>query len=212
MDVTFEVAGKTYVVAEPQATILAENLRILSKSEFAGVSDQAVRLGPDDDWRVGAERLADSIEVALVDGSVGPLTLEGMSADATYVVLRLMVGIDTDGAAGLRDALGVPVPPKDTRLLGAAPAQLSRPEMVELLAILFVLAVLTVVAGIAWTASWYFLAPVIAALLGLRVATTRATGRFAWSMASVAWFGVLLVPAAVVVSLLALLVLAIVKH
>jgi hypothetical protein len=214
VDVTFEVAGKTYVVAEPQATILAENLRILSKSELDAVSDQAVLLGDRRGWRPSAEALADSIEAALVDGQAAPLTLEGMSADATYCVLRVMVGLDTDEATGLRDALGAPVTEhrmRGQRLLMTDPRQLSRSEMIELLTILFVLAVLTIVAGVAWTESWYVLAPVIAALLGIRVATTRSTGRFAWSVASVVWFGILLVPAAVLVALLALLVLAVIR-
>jgi hypothetical protein len=214
VDVTFEVAGKTYVVAEPQATILAENLRILSKSELDAVSDQAVLLGDRRGWRPSAEALADSIEAALVDGQAAPLTLEGMSADATYCVLRVMVGLDTDEATGLRDALGAPVTEhrmRGQRLLMTDPRQLSRSEMIELLTILFVLAVLTIVAGVAWTESWYVLAPVIAALLGIRVATTRSTGRFAWSVASVVWFGILLVPAAVLVALLALLVLTVIR-
>jgi hypothetical protein len=214
VDVTFEVAGKTYVVAEPQATILAENLRILSRSELDAVSDQAVLLGDRRGWRPSAEALADSIEAALVDGQAAPLTLEGMSADATYCVLRVMVGLDTDEATGLRDALGAPVTEhrmRGQRLLMTDPRQLSRSEMIELLTILFVLAVLTIVAGVAWTESWYVLAPVIAALLGIRVATTRSTGRFAWSVASVVWFGILLVPAAVLVALLALLVLAVIR-
>ena len=55
------------------------------------------------------------------------------------------------------------------------------------------------------------LAPVIAALIGLRVATTRASGRFAWSIASVLWFAALLLPAAVLVTLVALLVVSIIR-
>ncbi len=70
---------------------------------------------------------------------------------------------------------------------------------------------MTIIAGIAWTGTWYVLAPVIAALLGLRVATTRASGRIAWSIASVFWFYVLLAPAAVLVALVALLVVSIFK-
>ena len=129
----------------------------------------------------GAQSLADSIESALVADRSEPLHLEGGAADATYCVLRLMVGLDNEGAAaaGLRDALGTPVPtepaPRPPRT-GATLRQLSRPEMVELLIILFVLAVLTVVLGIAWTGTWWVLAPVIAALIGLRVATTRTSG------------------------------------
>jgi hypothetical protein len=84
--------------------------------------------------------------------------------------------------------------------------------MLELLVILFVLAVLTVVAGVEWTGTWYILAPVIAGLVGLRVATTVATGRFAWTFASVLWFVVLLVPAAVLVTLLGLLVVTILQQ
>ena len=212
--VTFEVEGHRYEIADPQAGILAENLRVLSQSELVGASEPAVRLKPDRDWREGAQSLADSIEAALGDRRPEPLHLEGGAADATYCVLRLMVGLDNEGAAtaGLRDALGTPVPiepaPRSPRS-GATLRQLSRPEMVEMLVILFVLAVLTIVLGIAWTGTWWVLAPVIAALVGLRVATTRTSGRFAWSIASVIWFAVLLVPAAVLVTLLGLLVAAI---
>jgi hypothetical protein len=213
--VSFEVAGTSYLVSEPQAVILAENLRILSKSDFASATRPAALIGRDDDWRLSAEALADSIEKALVDGSQVPLSLEGGSADATYCVLRLMVGADIDGAAGLRDALGAPVSVgRAARALAimrpVATRQLSRAEMLELLVILFVLAVLTTIAGVEWTGTWYILAPVIAGLLGLRVATTLATGRFAWTFASVLWFSVLMVPAAVLVILGGLLVVAIV--
>jgi hypothetical protein len=212
--VTFEVEGRKYEIADPQATILAENLRVLSQSELVGASEPAVRLKPDKDWREGAQSLADSIEAALVEDRSEPLHLEGGAADATYCVLRLMVGLDNEGvaAAGLRDALGTPVPTERRPRLprsGAAIRQLSRPEMTELLIILFVLAVLTVVLGFAWTSTWWVLAPVIAALIGLRVATTRTSGRFAWSVATVVWFAVLLVPAAVLVTLVGLLVVTI---
>jgi hypothetical protein len=210
--VTFDVKGRRYELGEKQATILAENLRVLSKSEFVPASEPA--LSTNDDWRPGAQQLADSIEAALVSGRREPLRLEGGAADATYCVLRLMAGMDTDGRAGLRDALGVPVADRSrlARFPGAEPLRhLSRPEMLELLIILFVLAVLTVVAGIAWTGTWWVLAPVIAALLGIRVATTRASGRLAWSVASVIWWGILLVPAAVLVTLVALLIVAIIN-
>ena len=213
---TFEVGGRIYVVAEPQATILAENLRILSKSEFASASEPAALLGADGDWRRPAQELADSIEAALVDGRTTPLHLEGGAADATYCVLRLMVGLDTNGGAGLRDALGAPVTTTTTTAIAQRrPAMsdplghLSRPELLELLVILFVLAVLTVVLGFAWTRTWWVLAPVIAGLLGLRVATTRTSGRLAWTVASVVWWGIFLVPAAVLVTLVGLLVVAI---
>jgi hypothetical protein len=211
VSVTFEVEGRKYEIAGPQATILPDNLRVLSQSELAGASEPAVRLKPDHDWREGAQSLADSIESALLADGSEALHLEGGAADATYCVLRLMVGLDNEGAAaaGLRDALGTPVPtepaPRPPRT-GATLRQLSRPEMVELLIILFVLAVLTIVLGIAWTGTWWVLAPVIAALIGLRVATTRTSGRFAWSFASVVWFAILLVPAAVLVTLVGLLV------
>jgi hypothetical protein len=209
VEVTFEVGGKSYSMAEPQATILAENLRVLAKSNLSETSTSAALLESDSDWRPAAQGLADSIEDALVAGESKTLHLEGGAADATYCVLRLMVGADTNGAAGLRDALGAPVePPKRRGIPGSEVRHLSRPELVELLVILFILAVLTIVAGIAWTSTWYLLAPVIAGLLGLRVATTRASGRFAWSVASMLWFLVLLIPAAVLVTLVALLVVS----
>jgi hypothetical protein len=215
--VTFDVAGKTYVIPDPQATILAENLRILSKSEFAASDEPAALTGMGDDWRTGANELADSIESALVDDSPEPLHLEGPAADATYCVLRLMVGLDTNGAAGLRDALGTPVPTTQTRagaaLLGGEPLRhLSRPEMLEWLFVLFGLSILTVVLAIAWTGTWWLTAPIIAVLIGVRVAKTRATGRLAWSVASLVWWGVFLVPAAVLVTIVGLLVAAILKH
>lgn len=216
VDVTFEVGGETYTVAEPQATILAENLRILSRAEFATAAEPAALFGTDDDWRAGAMSVAESIETTLVERSTKPLHLEGGAADATYCVLRLMVGLDTNGATGLRDALGSPVAEDGPPLVASRMAgridplgQLSRPELLELLVILFVLAVLTVVLGFAWTGTWWVLAPVIAALLGLRVATTRTNGRLAWTVASVVWWGIFLVPAAVLVTLVGLLVVAI---
>jgi hypothetical protein len=211
VDVTFEVEGKRYELAERQATILAENLRVLSKSDFTPAADSALLTA--EDWRPAAQELADSIEAALVDGRRDPLELQGGGADATYCVLRLMAGIDRNGGAGLRDALGSPVeqPPAASRSAVQGPRHLSRPELVELLVILFVLAVLTVVAGIAWTGTWWVLAPVVAALIGLRVATTRATGRFAWSVASVLWWAIFLAPAAVLVTLVALLIVAIIR-
>jgi hypothetical protein len=211
--VTFEVAGTTYSISDPQATILAENLRILSKSDFASSSEPAALLGSDEDWRGSAQHLADSIESALVDGGPEPLHLEGGAADATYCVLRLMVGLDTNGAMGLRDALGAPVtePKPRSAIPGGEALRLSRPEMIELLIILFILAVLTVVLGFAWTETWWVLAPVIAILLGIRVATTHATGRFAWSVASVLWWAIFLVPAMVLVIMVGLLVVSIDK-
>jgi hypothetical protein len=209
--VAFEVGGRTYELSERQATILAENLRVLSKSELTPASEQAAVLTAEQDWRPAAQELADSIEAALVDGDERPLRLEGGAADATYCVLRLMAGMDSNGGGGLRDALGTPVESSWGLVrIGERPLRhLSRPELMELLIILFVLAVLTVFAGFAWTGTWWVLAPFIAALLGVRVATTRASGRFAWSVASVLWWAIFLVPAAVLVTLILLLVLAI---
>jgi hypothetical protein len=214
--VTFDVAGKTYSIPDPQATILAENLRILSKSEFAASGEPAALAGMGEDWRSGAEGLADSIEAALVDDNPQPLHLEGPAADATYCVLRLMVGLDTNGAAGLRDALGSPVQSESKTgsvLLGGEPLRhLSRPELLEWLIVLFALSILTVVLAIAWTGTWWLTAPIIAVLIGVRVARTRASGRLAWSVASVIWWGVFLVPAAVLVTVVGLLVVEILKH
>jgi hypothetical protein len=166
-----------------------------------------------EDWRTEAELLADSIEAALVDDNAAPLHLEGPAADATYCVLRLMVGLDTNGAAGLRDALGTPVPetPKSIWLGGEPLRHLSRPELVEWLAVLFALSILTVVLAIAWTGTWWLTAPIIAVLVGVRVAKTRATGRLAWSVASVVWWGIFLVPAAVLVTVVGLLVVEIIR-
>jgi len=215
VSVSFDVAGKSYVIPDPQATILAENLRILSKSDFTAQAEPAALLGTGEDWRSSAESLADSIEATLVDDSPEPLHLEGPAADAVYCVLRLMVGLDTNGAAGLRDALGTPVPelPKSGSMLlgGEPPRHLSRPELLEWLVVLFGLSLLTVVLAIAWTGTWWLTAPIIAVLVGMRVAKTRATGKLAWSVASVIWWGIFLVPAAVLVTLVGLLAVEILK-
>jgi len=215
VDVTFEVAGTVYIVPEPQAAILAENLRVLAGSRFVDPTESWARLAREDDWRGGAIELANAIEETLVVEPGRPIPLDGGAAAAASCVLRLMVGMDTDGALGLRDVLGAPVAGKGARARrSAAPEvgrrQLTRPEMLELLTILFVLALVTVVAGIAWTSLWYVLAPVIAALLGLRVATTRATGRLAWSLSSIVWWAVLLIPATVLVVLVGLFVAALI--
>ena len=149
-----------------------------------------------------------------MDGSPEPLHLEGPAADAVYCVLRLMVGLDTNGAAGLRDALGTPVQePRAARsLLGGEPLRhLSRPELLEWLIVLFGLSLLTVVLAIAWTGTWWLTAPIIAVLVGMRVARTRATGKLAWSVMSLIWWAVFLVPAAVLVTLVGLLVLEILR-
>jgi hypothetical protein len=210
--VSFDVAGKTFEIPDQQATILAENLRILSKSDFESQAEPAALLGTSEDWRSGAEALADSIEGALVDKSGKPLHLEGPAADATYCVLRLMVGLDTNGAAGLRDALGTPVTDRSYGRSFQSPLRhLSRPELLEWLVVLFGLSLLTVVLAIAWTGTWWLTAPIIAVLVGVRVAKTRATGRLAWAIASLIWWAVFLVPAAVLVTLVGLLVLAIIR-
>jgi hypothetical protein len=218
MDVSFKVGGKTYVVPERQAAILAENLRTLARSDLADIGPSAAELWEGGDWRVEALQLANSIEETLVhddDDGGAALALQGGSAAAAYCVLRLMVGMESTAAAGLRDALGAPVPAekvswREAHRLAGAQRQLSPPELRELLLVLFVLALLTVIAGDAWTGLWWVLAPAIAALIGLRVATTRATGRLAWSVASILWWAVMLVPAAVVVVLVGLLIVALV--
>ena len=208
---SFEVAGKAFEIPDQQATILAENLRILSKSDFESQAEPAALLGTSEDWRNGAEALADSIESALVDKGGTPLHLEGPAADATYCVLRLMVGLDTNGAAGLRDALGTPVTDRSYGRSFQSPLRhLSRPELLEWLVVLFGLSLVTVILAIAWTGTWWLTAPIIAVLVGIRVAKTRATGRLAWAIASLIWWGIFLVPAAVLVTLVGLLVLAII--
>ena len=208
---SFDVSGKTFEIPDRQATILAENLRILSKSDFESQAEPAALLGTSEDWRSGAEALADSIESALVDRGATPLHLEGPAADATYCVLRLMVGLDTNGAAGLRDALGTPVTDRSYGRSFQSPLRhLSRPELLEWLVVLFGLSLVTVILAIAWTGTWWLTAPIIAVLVGIRVAKTRATGRLAWAIASLIWWGIFLVPAAVLVTLVGLLVLAII--
>jgi hypothetical protein len=215
MAVTFLVGARSYVVPEAQSAILAENLRILAHSELAELAPAASGLGSDEDWRQEALELANSVEEMLVADERGPLVLDGPAAAPAYCVLRLMVGMESSAAAGLRDALGAPVAAKSQpeRVPGRRPGReqrhLSGSEMRELLVILFVLSLLTFVAGEAWTGLWYVLAPAIAALLGVRVATTRSTGRLAWSVASIVWWGVMLVPAAVLAVLVGLFVVSV---
>lgn len=112
MNVTYEVGGKLYTVPKRQAEILAENLRLFAKGEFAGDVQRVAQLGASADWRDGARAVADFTEEALV-GNLTELPLEGKAADATYWALRLMVGIDASpdpaGAAGLREALAAPL-------------------------------------------------------------------------------------------------------
>jgi len=222
MDVVFEVYGRTHTVPERQATILAENLRLLAKSESADVELYALRTSTPD-WREEASALADAIESALVARVSKPLPLEGPAAEATSRVLRLMVGmeasIDPSGATGLRDALGTPVskarviatPSEAAAPSDEPPKHLARRELVELLVILFAIAVLTVVAVAEGIVAWYAIGSVIAALLGLRVATTRVKGKFAWSVATVMWWAILLIPAMIFVLLLGLLFLAVLR-
>jgi hypothetical protein len=217
MAVTFVVGTHSYVVPDAQSAILAENLRILARSDLAELAPSVTELASDGDWRAQALALANSVEDMLVSDHPRPLALEGGAAAPAYCVLRLMVGMESSAAAGLRDALGAPVAaddhpdpvPMPMPMPALRPRHLSGPEMRELLVVLFVLALLTFVAGTEWTGLWYVLAPMIAALLGLRVATTRATGRLAWTVASVVWWAVMLIPAAVLVVLVGLLVVSV---
>lgn len=219
MDVVFEVSGRTHTVPERQATILAENLRLLAKSETVEVELYSLHEA-DDDWRHGATALADAIEEALVAPVSEPLPLRGGAAEATHRVLRLMIGmeasIDPSGAKGLRDALGTPVgepQPVPAWREGGGPLTdlLTARELAELLIVLFAIAVLTVIAAGEGLVSWFIVGSVIAALLGLRVATTRVHGKFAWTLASVVWWAIFLVPAAILVLLGGLLVLVVVR-
>jgi hypothetical protein len=219
MDVTFAVSDRTYTVPERQATILAENLRLLAKSEADEVQGYA-QFAVEDDWRESASALADAIEEALVGHVNEPLPLEGGAASATHRILRLMIGlespVDVNGAEGLRDALGTPVssangaPRVRQSVRPGGPAEQARfltaPELIELLIVLFALAVLTVVAVAVGVVSWYVVGPVIAALLGARVATTRVKGKLAWSLASVVWWTIFLIPATILVLLVGLLI------
>jgi hypothetical protein len=219
MDVVFEVSGRTHTVPERQAVILAENLRLLARSE-PGEVQLHEQLETDDDWRGAVSALADSIEQALVARVSKPLQLEGGAAEATHSVLRLMVGMDTpippSEAAGLRDALGTPVSVSTPAAPAAAndatdePQRfLTAPELTELLVVLFALAVLTVIVTAQGIVSWYVLGPVIAALLGVRVATTRVKGKLAWSLASVVWWAIFLIPAMLLVLVVSLLIVVV---
>lgn len=226
MDVTFAVDDRTFTVPERQAIILAENLRLLATSDADEVQAY-VQLSPDDSWRDDATTLADSIERALVGPVSEPLPLEGGAAHATHRILRLMIGLESSfepvPADGLRDAQGTPVGSANAlrpsrHRGGRARARvadqmrfLSAPELTELLIVLFALAVLTVVAVAAGVVAWYVIGPVIAGLLGLRVASTRVKGKAAWAVASVFWWTIFLIPATILVLLVSLLILVILR-
>src|SRR5579871_3578679 len=109
MAVTFVVGTRSYVVPEAQSAILAENLRILARSDLADLAPSATELSADGDWRAHALALANSVEDMLVAEDPRPLPLEGGAVAPAYCVLRLMVGMEASAAAGLRDALGTPV-------------------------------------------------------------------------------------------------------
>jgi hypothetical protein len=84
--VVFEVGGGLYPLPEGQATILAEKLRLFAKGKFP---DDVRRLAAGEGWIEGARPAADVIEDTLVERRIGPIPLEGKTADAVFQVLRI---------------------------------------------------------------------------------------------------------------------------
>ena len=106
VEVTFEVAGSNFKLPEPQATVLAEKLRLFARRTFRRDEELLAKLGADDQWCDGALPAANLIEAALVGGASGHIRPEGRIAEAIHWVLRLsQLEPDPHGATGLRDAL-----------------------------------------------------------------------------------------------------------
>jgi hypothetical protein len=83
--VVFQVGGGLYPLPERQATLLAEKLRLFAKGTFP---DDVRRLAAGEGWIEGARPAADVIEDTLVERRLGPIPLEGQTADAVLHVLR----------------------------------------------------------------------------------------------------------------------------
>jgi hypothetical protein len=107
MVILFDVSGQLFALPEPQATNLAEKLRLFAKGNYPNDRLLLARRGASEEWIDGALAAADSMEASLVGALTDPLPLEGMAADAVFQVLRISYVDATDrtGAAGLRDAL-----------------------------------------------------------------------------------------------------------
>jgi len=98
--VVFEVEGGLYPFTECQATLLAEKLRLFAKGKFP---DDVRRLSAGEGWIEGARPAADVIEDTLVERRVGPIPLEGETADAVFQVLR--ISHESQPGRALYDAL-----------------------------------------------------------------------------------------------------------
>jgi hypothetical protein len=99
-EVVFEVGGSLYPLTERQATLLAEKLRLFAKGEFP---DDVRRLAAGEGWIEGARPAADVIEDTLVERRIGPIPLEGKTADAIFQVLR--ISHESQPGRALYDAL-----------------------------------------------------------------------------------------------------------
>jgi hypothetical protein len=113
--VTFEYASSHYLLTEPEATLLAENLRNYAKRTLPRDVELGARLSGDPRWIDGALAVADFTEDILVGNLPGPLPLEGKAAVSTCWALRVMLGLGAsarpDGMAALRDALALDLAP-----------------------------------------------------------------------------------------------------
>jgi hypothetical protein len=107
--VRFEFSEFVYELTDDQATLLAERLRNYAKGAFAADVKRAARVSGNPNWTEGALAVADFTEELLVGNLMGPLPLEGKSAEATCWALHLMQGLgESTGpadAAALREAL-----------------------------------------------------------------------------------------------------------
>jgi hypothetical protein len=80
VEVVFKVAGQRYPLDERAATLMAENLRVKAAHQ------------PGTEGAAGARRVADAIELRLIEDTDDPIALGGDGAEAVYYALNVPNG------------------------------------------------------------------------------------------------------------------------
>jgi hypothetical protein len=80
VEVVFKVAGQRYPLDERAATLMAENLRVKAAHQ------------PGTEGAAGARRVADAIELRLIEDTDDPIALGGDGAEAVYYALNVQNG------------------------------------------------------------------------------------------------------------------------
>jgi hypothetical protein len=80
VDVVFEVASQPYPLDERAATLMAEHLRVKAAHQ------------PGTEGAAGARRVADAIELRLIEDTDDPIALGGDGAEAVYYALNVPNG------------------------------------------------------------------------------------------------------------------------